>query len=216
MSLALASTTESPLARRLGTLLLGFVLVGTAVAVQIHVDLGVAPYDVLSTGIADTFDIEIGVAAMLLPLVFAGLGVALGARLGLGTVLAVLLVGPILGAVLHALPDVDSLWVRVPLFLAAFVVLACGITAVIIAEIGPGPAEVLMLAIHDKGFELARTRTAIELVSVAIGWALGGEVGAGTAFVALAIGPTLRQFLQWAGYRAKPADDAALCAEPGA
>jgi uncharacterized membrane protein YczE len=125
-------------------------------------------------------------------------------------------VGPILGAVLHSLPDIESLWGRVPLFGVGFVLVACGITAVIIAEIGPGPAEVLMRAIHDKGFELARTRTAIEVASVAIGWALGGQVGVGTAFFAVAIGPSLRQLLHWAGYRATATDEAALAAEPGA
>ena len=214
--MTLASTPQSPLLRRVSTLLLGFLFVGTGVAFTIKAELGVAPYDVLSTGLAETLDIEIGIAAMILPLVFAGLGWALGGKLGPGTVLAFLLVGPILGVALHSLPDAESLWQRVPLFFAGFVLLACGITAVIIAEIGPGPAEVLMLAIHDRGFELARTRTGIELASVAVGWALGGQVGVGTAFIALAIGPTLRQLLHWSGYRATATDDAALCAEPGA
>jgi uncharacterized membrane protein YczE len=87
---------------------------------------------------------------------------------------------------------------------------------VVIAEVAPGPAEVLMLAIHDRGVDLAVTRTGIELASVAIGWALGGQVGAGTAFIAVTIGPTLRQLLHWAGYRAADTDEAALAAEPGA
>ena len=91
-------------------------------------------------------------------------------------------------------------------------VVATGVTAlpVIIAEIGPGPAEVLMLAIHGRGHELARTRTGIELASVALGWALGGQVGVGTAVVASAIGPLLRTLLRWSGYRAEEADLAAV------
>ena len=216
MSLTLACTAQSPLLRRVATLLAGFCLVGGGVALTIKAELGVAPYDVLSTGIAETFGIEIGIAAMILPLVFVGLGWALGGKVGPGTVLAVLLVGPILGVVLHALPDVETLWARVPMFAAGFVMVACGITAVIIAEVGPGPAEVLMLAIHDRGVELALTRTGIEVASVAVGWALGGQVGVGTAFFAVAIGPTLRQLLQWAGYRSARPDEAALAAEPGA
>jgi uncharacterized membrane protein YczE len=216
VSLTLASTPQSPLLRRLGTLLIGLAFVGGGVALTIAAEIGVAPYDVLSTGLAHTFDIEIGIAAMILPLVFVALGLALGGKVGPGTVVAVLLVGPILGVVLHALPEVESLWVRVPLFGVGFVIVACGITAVIIAELGPGPAEVLMLAIHDRGFELARTRTGIEVTSVAVGWALGGQVGVGTAFFAVAIGPVLRQLLQWSGYRSTHRDEAALAAEPGA
>lgn len=194
----------------------GLALVGSGVALTIRAEIGVAPYDVLSTGLAETTGLPIGVAAMVLPLFFVGLGALLGGKTGLGTVLAVLLVGPILGAVLYVLPDVEAMAPRIALFGVGFVMVAAGITAVIIAEIGSGPAEVLMLAIHDRGFELARTRTAIEVASVAIGWALGGQVGVGTAFFALAIGPVLRQLLCWSGYRADEADEAALAAEPGA
>jgi uncharacterized membrane protein YczE len=216
VTVTLAARPDSPLARRLGTLLAGLVLVGTGVALTITAEIGVAPYDVLSTGIAATFGIEIGLAAMILPCIFAGLGWALGGRVGVGTVLSVLLVGPILGVVLEALPEVESLWVRVPMFFLGFAMISAGITGAVIAEIGPGPAEVLMLAIHAKGFELARTRTAIELTSVAIGWALGGQVGVGTAIIALSIGPTLRSMLRWSGYRATGPDDKVICAEPGA
>jgi uncharacterized membrane protein YczE len=216
MALSLASTPQSPVAQRVGTLLTGFLLVGSGVALTIEAHIGVAPYDVLTTGLADRTGLEIGITAMLLPVVFVALGWALGGRLGPGTVLAVLLVGPILGVALGLVPDVESLWTRIPLFAVGFVLIACGITAVIIAEVGHGPAEVLMLAIHDRGFELARTRTAIEVASVAVGWVLGGQVGAGTAFVAVAIGPALRLLLRWTGYRATATDDAALCAEPGA
>ena len=197
-------------------MLTGFVLVGTGVALTIAAEVGVAPYDVLSTGLADTTGLEIGVAAMVLPLFFVVGGLALGGNGGPGTVLAVLLVGPILGTVLEALPEVEALVPRAALFAAGFVLVACGITAVIIAEIGPGPAEVLMLAIHDRGVGLARTRTGIELASVGAGWVLGGQVGVGTAFFAVTIGPVLRQLLRWAGYRADEAEEAAVIAEPGA
>lgn len=212
----LAATPDSSLARRLTTLAIGLALVGAGVALTIEAEIGVAPYDVLSTGLADTTGLDIGIAAMVLPLAFVALGVALGGKVGPGTVLAVLLVGPILGAVLHALPGVEAMAPRIGLFTVGFVMVACGITAVIIAEIGPGPAEVLMLAIHDRGFELARTRTAIEVTSVAVGWLLGGQVGVGTALFAVLIGPVLRQLLCWAGYRAEEAEDAATAAEPGA
>lgn len=216
MNLRLAATPDSPLLDRLVRLASGLALVGSGVALTIRAEIGVAPYDVLSTGLAETTGLPIGVAAMVLPLFFVGLGALLGGKTGLGTVLAVLLVGPILGAVLYVLPDVEAMAPRIALFGVGFVMVAAGITAVIIAEIGSGPAEVLMLAIHDRGFELARTRTAIEVASVAIGWALGGQVGVGTAFFALAIGPVLRQLLCWSGYRADEADEAALAAEPGA
>ncbi|MFZ6005436.1 MAG: YczE/YyaS/YitT family protein [Actinomycetota bacterium] len=210
----LASTAESPLARRLGTLAVGLLLVGCGVAMMIRGEIGVAPYDVLTTGIASASGIEIGVAAMLLPLAFAMLGWALGRKPGPGTVLAVLLVGPILGAALRLLPEHEAMPPRLALFAIGFLLVAAGITAVIIAEIGPGPAEIVMLAVHDKGYPLASVRTGIELVCVATGWAIGGQVGVGTVIVALLIGPMLRWMLAATGYGSDQAARAAEYASP--
>lgn len=227
----LAATPDTPMLRRLVTLAVGLVLVATGVAMTIRGELGVAPYDVLTTGLAEATGLEIGLAAMLLPLVFSLLGWALGRRPGPGTVLAVLLVGPILGVALRALPEQELLVARIPLFAAGFLLVAVGITAVIVAGVGPGPAEIVMLAIHDKGFPLAPTRTAIEVTCVAAGWALGGQIGAGTVIVAVLIGPVLKRLLTAAGYPSVPAltarhpessgpapalDDVVDCAAPGA
>lgn len=211
----LAANPSSPVARRLGTLAIGLLLVGAGVAMMIRGQIGVAPYDVLTTGIAQLTGIDIGLAAMLVPLAFTGLGWVLGRRPGPGTVLAVLLVGPILGLVLDALPHQEPMLVRLALFGVGFLAVAAGITAVVIAEIGPGPAEMVMLAIHDKGYPLAPVRTGIELTCVAVGWAIGGQIGVGTVVVAVLIGPLLRWMLATAGFDSTRAHTATECASPG-
>ncbi len=202
--MTLAATPESPVARRLGTLAIGFVLVGGGVALMIRAQIGVAPYDVLTTGVAAALRISIGLAAMIVPLGFVGLALALGRRPGPGTVLAVALIGPIIAGILHGIPHIEAMGPRLVLFAVGYLVVAAGVTAVIIAEIGPGPAEVLMLALHARGAPLAPARTAIELTSVAIGWAIGGQVGVGTVVVALTIGPILRWMLGLSGFPAGP------------
>jgi uncharacterized membrane protein YczE len=129
----------------------------------------------------------------------------------------VLLVGPILGLVLDALPHQETMVVRVPLFAAAFLLIAAGITAVVIAEIGPGPAEIVMLAVHDRGYPLAPVRTVMELACVAIGWAIGGQIGVGTIVVAVLIGPALRRMLSATGFGAiGDIETVTDCAAPGA
>jgi uncharacterized membrane protein YczE len=212
----LAATPDSSVARRLSTFAIGLVLVGSGVAMMIRAEIGVAPYDVVLTGLADLTGLDIGVAAMLLPLGFTLLGWALGRPPGPGTVLAVLLVGPILGTVLDALPTHEAIAARLPLFAVAFVLIGAGITAVVLAEIGPGPAEIVMLAIHDKGYPLAPVRTGIELICVAVGWVLGGQIGAGTVIVAALIGPLLRWMLTTAGFDAPRTAEVTDCAAPGA
>jgi uncharacterized protein len=198
---------------------MGFVLVASGVASMITAELGVAPYDVLVTGLVEVTDLPIGVAAMILPVVFAGGGWLLGGRVGPATVLAVLCIGPMLQVVLDALPEPTTIAPRVVYLLVGFAMIACGITAVLLSDLGPGPAEVLMLAIHGRGVGLAVTRTSIEVVSVGIGWAMGGQVGAGTVLVALLLGPTLRRLLERAGWSQvhpdRPPEEAAACVEPG-
>lgn len=213
----LAATPQSPVARRLGTLGVGFVLVAAGVAMMIRAEIGVAPYDVLTTGIARAAGIDIGLAAMLLPLAFTLLGWAIGRPPGPGTLLAVLLVGPILGVILHVIPHQEALAVRMPLFVVAFVLIAAGITGVVIAEIGPGPAEIVMLALHDRGYPLAPVRTAMELICVALGWVIGGQIGVGTIVVAVLIGPSLRWMLTATGFGAiGDIETVTDCAAPGA
>jgi uncharacterized membrane protein YczE len=214
--MALAAPPDASVTRRLGTLALGLVLVGVGVAMTITAEIGVAPYDVLTTGLVDLTGMPIGVAAMLLPLAFVVIGWGLGRRPGPGTVLAVLFVGPILGLALDALPAYEAMGPRLGLFAVGFALVATGITAVVVAEIGPGPAELVMLALHERGHPLAPVRTAIELMSVAVGFVMGGQVGLGTLVFASLIGVTLRWMLTTAGYVARPAAEASDCASPGA
>ena len=211
----LAAGPDAPRRRRVLTLLAGFVLVSAGIALMIRAEVGVSPWDVLNTGLAETFDIPIGVAATLLPAVALLVGISLGGRLGPGTVLAVLLVGPMLGGILAVLPEVEPLAVRIPGFTAGVLIVACGITTIIVADWGVGPAEVVMLAIHERGVDLARARTGIELVTFVAGAALGGQFGVGTAAFAIAIGPVLRWMLPRAGYGGGDVTEAALLGEPG-
>ena len=202
--------------RRVAVLLLGLTCVAVGVGCMIEAELGVAPYDVLTTGLHHLFGIPIAVAAVILPIVFMGLGALVGGRLGLGCLLAVVLVGPLLGIVLRLLPHVEPMAPRLGLFAVGFAVVTLGIALVIVPDIGPGPAEVLMLAIHDRGFPLAPVRTVIEVACVGIGWAMGGQVGAGTVVFALLIGPALRRTLEAMGFDTQAAITAADAAGAGA
>lgn len=198
--------------------LVGMVLVSTGVAAMIRSEVGVAPYDVVTTGLNERFEIPIGVAAVLLPFLFAAVGLALGGRnrIGIGTVLDTLIVGPLLGVVLHVLPEVEAIVPRLGYYAGGLAVLTIGIVLVIVPDLGAGPAEVLMLAVSDRGYPLARARTGIELLCVAAGWLLGGQVGFGTIAFALLIGPALRRTLTYVGYDDALARVRSDTAAPGA
>jgi uncharacterized membrane protein YczE len=205
---AYAPAPESSTARKLVPLVTGILLVGGGVGLTIRAEVGVAPYDVLTTGLADLTGVAIGIAAVLVPVMFVTLGLVLGGRIGPGTAITVVSVGPVVAAALWLLPEIDDLPLRAGFFAVGASCVALGITSVVVADLGPGPAEVLMLAITEKGFPLAPVRTGIEVVSVGVGWAMGGKVGVGTVIFAFLIGPVLRRLLDLAGYRGARVDTA--------
>lgn len=207
---------DSSTLRRVSTLAIGLLLIAPGVACMIRAELGVAPYDVLTTGLSEVFDLPIGVAAIALPVVFVAIGILLGGRLRYGTVLCTILVGPILGLTVDLLPELHAMAPRIALYAFGLGILSVGITATVAADIGAGPAEMVMVALHQRGPGLAVARTGIELVCVLIGWALGGQVGVGTLVFAAVIGATLRRTLTFAGFSAEAAAEASDLAAPGA
>ena len=59
------------------------------------------------------------------------------------------------------------------------------------AGVGTGPRDGIMTGLELRGIPIAVARTGIELTALAIGWALGGTVGLGTLYFALAVGPIM-------------------------
>jgi uncharacterized membrane protein YczE len=208
--------TGSSTRRRVTILLASLVLVAAGVACMISAEIGVAPYDVLTTGLSELVDIPIGLAAIVLPVVFVAIGAALGGRLGYGTILCTFLVGPMLGLLLDVLPTTEAMGPRLGYYVIGLAVLSVGITGTVAADIGSGPAELVMLAVHERGPAIAPVRTTIELVCVLVGWAMGGQVGVGTVVFALAIGTILRRLLTLAGFSPQQAAEASDLAAPGA
>ena len=91
---------------------------------------------------------------------------------------------------LWLIPPGLDLWVRILLLAGGIVVLAVATGLYIGAHFGPGPRDGLMTGLHRvTGWRIWIVRTGIELVVLAIGWMLGGNVGIGTVAFALLIGP---------------------------
>lgn len=183
------------LRRRLPRLLAGLVCLGVGIALILDARLGVSPYDVLHQGLAEHLGLSFGTVVVGLGLIILLLWIPLGQRMGIGTIVNALTVGFITDGILHVLPEPDSLWVRTPMMLGGIVVTALGVGLYIGSGLGPGPRDGLMTGISAKGYPLWAVRTVLELVALACGWALGGDVGAGTVLFAFGIGPLGHWFL---------------------
>lgn len=192
-----------PWPTRLAVFLAGTSLVGAGIGIMVTADLGVAPTDVLSTGVANLLGINVGLAAWAMGTLLTFVAWATGRAPTLGTFLGSVLVGSGAAAMLAALPEVEALPLRFALLAAGLVVIYLGIAAIVASAGGTGPLELLMLALSDRGVPLHRARWLLEGTLLVAGTLLGGQLGLGTVLFAVLTGPVLAWLLppatRWMG-----------------
>lgn len=181
--------------RRLLPLIAGLVLCGIAFGCIVQADLGLDPWDVLHQGISDRTGIPIGTVSVLVSFVVVLGWIPLRQRLGIGTILNAILIGATMDVVIPLLPDPSSTAQQWALLIAGLVIAGPGIGMYIGARLGPGPRDGIMTGLAERGPSIRLVRTGIELVALALGWALGGTVGIGTVLFAVTVGPNVQFWL---------------------
>ncbi|MEN9645016.1 MAG: hypothetical protein RL238_1685 [Actinomycetota bacterium] len=179
------------LTARVSVYLVSISVIGLGVAAMVAAELGVAPNDVLNTGMSETFDIGVGTAAWITGVLAMLLAWALGRRPRIATVLGSVIVGFSINAGLALLPEPDALAPRISLLVLGLLVIWAGITGVVATDVGAGPLELVMLAFMDRGLGIRWVRWAMELTLLLLGLALGGAAGVGTVVFAFGTGPVL-------------------------
>lgn len=176
--------------RRIAQLLIGLFLYGIGIALIVRGAIGVAPWDVLTQGIDKHTHLGFGLITVLTSAVVLLFWIPIRQKPGIGTVLNALLVGPAADVGLWLTPEGLDLWLRLILFAAGLLVLAIATGLYIGAHFGPGPRDGLMTGLHKRtGWKIWIVRTGLEVIVLAIGWMLGGNVGVGTVLFAVLIGP---------------------------
>ena len=194
--LPVTATSGRDLAERGLQLLLGLFLYGVALGLMVRGGIGVSPWDVLALGVAGQSGLGYGVVTNLVAVVVLLLWIPLRQRVGLGTLLNALLIGPSADLTLAVIPAPPSIWVGAPMFLLGLVLLAFATGLYISANFGPGPRDGLMTGlVRRTGWSVWVVRTLIEGSVLVIGFLLGGPVGVGTVIFALGIGPLVGWFL---------------------
>lgn len=181
-------------------LVVGLFLYGLGIALMVRASIGVAPWDVLSQGIAAHTPLSFGLATNVVGAVVLLLWWPLRQKPGLGTLMNVLLIGPSAQFGLWLLPMVEPLGLRIALFAVGLVLVALATGFYIGARLGPGPRDGLMTGLHARsGWPIWQVRSLIEGSALLVGWLLGGDVGIGTLAFALLIGPLCGLTLPWFG-----------------
>lgn len=185
---------------RVGRVAASYLLVALGVGLLIRSDVGVAPFDVLNTGLSEALDVPFSVAFLISAAVFYATGVALGGRTGWASLVGTFVIAPLVQVALAIIPETEAMRARIPMFVAGVLILATAVCLVISTELGPGPGEVLMLGLIARGIPVTSARWITDGVAFLAGLALGGAVGFGTLVFAFAFGPLVATGLRLLRY----------------
>lgn len=204
----IAQLRAGRLGRRLVQLYAGLLLYGFSIALMVRSHLGLAPWDVLHSGLTRWFPIDIGQALVIVSFVVMLGWIPLREMPGIGTISNAFVIGLSTDAFLAVLPTEHGLALRGLLLVAGVALQGVATAAYIGAQFGRGPRDGLMTGLSRRtGRSLRFVRTLMELTVVVLGLLLGGIAGVGTILYAVAIGPLSQAMLPHLIVSTSPARD---------
>ncbi|MDQ7805790.1 hypothetical protein Q5425_18750 [Amycolatopsis sp. A133] len=193
--------TRDPV-RRSVQLLAGLALYGASVAFVTRARLGLEPWSVLAEGVMKHTGLTFGTVTGLVSVAVLLLWIPLRQRPGIGTIANVVVISVVVDLVRAVLPDQHDLAWQIVLLAGGVALNAVATATYVGARLGPGPRDGLMTGLAGRtGWSVRLVRTGIEITVVAVGFLLGGTVGAGTVLYALAIGPLTQVLLPFVVWR---------------
>ncbi|MDF2543079.1 MAG: Membrane protein [Herbinix sp.] len=169
----------------------GLFLYSLGIVVTMNAQIGFAPWDVFHAGLAKITGITIGTASIGIGIIIGIIVVLFGEKLGIGTILNMVLIGVILDLLLklHIIPVANNIFVGILMVIIGLFIISLGSYFYIGSAFGAGPRDSLMVALTRKtGLPVGLCRGTIELLAVVAGWRLGGMIGIGTILSAIFIG----------------------------
>jgi len=176
---------------RLLRLVSGLILYAFGIVITMNAHIGFAPWDAFHAGLAKTIGMNIGTASIIVGVIIGIITLLLGEKLGLGTILNMVLIGVFLDKFIEfkIIPVASNLMIGIIMIIVGLFIIALASYFYIGSAFGAGPRDSLMVALTRKtGLPVGVCRGTIELIAVFVGWRLGGMIGIGTIISAFAIG----------------------------
>lgn len=179
------------IALRFSKLILGLFLYALGIVLTIQANIGYGPWEVFHVGLSAVTGLSIGGASIIVGLIIVVITVLMGERIGIGTLLNMLLIGFFLDLLLAIglIPRIENTLVGIIVLIIGLYVISLGSFFYIGSGFGAGPRDSLMVALTRKlRWPIGLIRSLIELTATIFGWMLGGMVGIGTLISGFAIG----------------------------
>ncbi|HBZ83407.1 MAG TPA: hypothetical protein DEP07_23935 [Brevibacillus sp.] len=182
---------------RYAMFVLGLFIGAFGCVLAIKANLGVAPWDTFHIGLQKTFGLTIGIWSQIVGVVVI-LSSYLVAKIKptFGMFLNMICFGSFLDLILwlNIVPEFESFWLRLLVFLLGVVVMTIGIGMYLSPRLGAGPRDSFMLAMNERlGWSIQKVRLIIEVTVLIAGAALGGPVSIGTVLIAVLTGPMIQR-----------------------
>ncbi len=169
---------------------------GFGIYLTIQANIGAAPWDVLNLGVSKSLGILYGTASIAVSLTILLIDILLKEPIGISMFIDAVVVGKSVDFFnwLGLVPKAESLLTAIPMMLAGLVILAYTQYGYMLASLGCGPRDTLLVGLAKRAGKLPIGAVSIALLSTAtlIGWLLGGQVGIGTLICAFGAGPIMQ------------------------
>ena len=173
---------------------------GFGIYLTIQANIGAAPWDVLNLGLSKSLGILYGSASIAVSCTILLIDILLREPIGIAMFIDAVVVGKAVDFLnrTHIVPPCRSLTVGIPVMTAGLVILAYTQYTYMIASLGCGPRDTLLVGLSRRFKRRPIGLVSITLLSHATltGWLLGGPVGPGTILCAFGTGPIM-QFAFW-------------------
>ena len=170
----------------------GLTLFGLGEGLLIVSFTGASPWSVLAQGISLNVDLSIGTITLFISIGVLLFWLPLNQKPGIGTILNALIVAVMIDICIKFVPTPENYIPQLILAVIAVLITGFGGSIYLVANLGAGPRDGLMVGLQKKtNMPIAAVRAFLEITVVTIGWYLGGTVGVGTLLFAFGIGPAV-------------------------
>lgn len=180
---------------KLVRLLIGFIFCASSTVFMLNSNLGLLPWDVFHQGISNITGMTIGQASIIASLIVIILGLILGQKVGIGTVLNIFIVGKFIDVINESnmIPVAANSLEGLAMLVIGIFTMAYGCFLYIGCGLGCGPRDGLMISLSDRfNMSIKIIRGIIEVSVLVIGFLLGGKVGVGTFITAIGLGYSMQ------------------------
>ena len=173
-------------------LCLGLTLFGLGEGLLIVSAMGNSPWTVLAEGIHLDVGFSIGLITIFISIVVLLFWLPLKQKPGIGTILNAIIIGLMIDVCIKFVPTPENYISQIFLAIIAVLTVGFGGGIYLVANLGAGPRDGLMVGLQKKtNLPIAIVRAFLEITVMSIGWYLGGTVGVGTLLFAFGIGPAV-------------------------